>query len=125
MKEQLISLETAKLAKEKGFNEPCYAYYSESRDLMDHISAFPGYYNVGEQVDILAAPTQSLLTKWLRETHKTYIQIFLVDEWGYWCYEILTADSAPDRIVASGSKCYPTYEEALEEGLFQALKLIM
>ena len=31
MKDQLISLEVAKLAKDKGFNETCYSYYENER----------------------------------------------------------------------------------------------
>lgn len=145
MKEQLISLETAKLAKEKGFNEPCYAYYSESRDLMDHISAFPGYYNVGEQVDILAAPTQSLLAKWLREKHLCYVFIrrecIGSDEWVF-AYQLdwlpkehwdakrraihfKDKDSYNESPGGTYWGGWGTYEEALEKGLFEALKLIV
>ena len=45
MQEQLISLETAKLAKEKGFNEPCFNYYFEDGEFRENIyTGTTGYY---------------------------------------------------------------------------------
>ena len=35
MKEQLISFETAKLAKEKGFNRQCFYYYDKTEKLIE------------------------------------------------------------------------------------------
>ena len=70
MKESIISFETAKLAKEKGFPH---------RDSITHKA-----YNVnGELGNIfkfdkpytILAPTQVLLQKWLREIHKIHIVI--------------------------------------------------
>tara|TARA_R110002012_G_C11328222_1_gene576686 strand:- start:196 stop:495 length:300 start_codon:yes stop_codon:yes gene_type:complete len=97
MKEQLISFETAKLAKEKGFNWPCLCYRQKSAVIGDEtiLEVMEGekYYdwNSYPQVPFYSMPTQSLLQKWLREVYNVHIQI---------------------------------YEEALEKGLFEALKLI-
>ena len=35
MKDQLVSFETAKLAKEKGFNEPCKTSYNKDKEFTD------------------------------------------------------------------------------------------
>jgi len=41
MKEQLISFETAKLAKEKGFNEPVFWYYEQKSKDIYSLNEFP------------------------------------------------------------------------------------
>ena len=91
MKEQLISFETAKLAKEKGFDIPClYAYRIwrenikktdknplqglniEYEPYMGGSSASIKFYYQSKQYTL--APTQSLLQKWLREKHNIIVQ---------------------------------------------------
>lgn len=45
MKEELISFETAKLAKEKGFKIPCHSYYFEDGEFRKHkIETTNGHY---------------------------------------------------------------------------------
>jgi hypothetical protein len=45
MKEQLITFETAKLAKEKGFDLPCHSYYFEDGEFKEFkINGTYGYY---------------------------------------------------------------------------------
>ena len=87
MKEQLISLETAKLAKEKGFNLNSPAFYGcdnpssgkESNQLI--LREWENWVNFGnedspqEGTAIYSASTQSLLQKWLREVYKIHITI--------------------------------------------------
>lgn len=62
MESRLISFETAKLAKEAGFNEPCNYYYNESGDILrtrlgmhGKPNNFGGYY---------AAPTVADIADW-------------------------------------------------------------
>ena len=66
--EDYCSFETAKLLKEKGFNEPCrQAYFNGS--LVDY--TMYGFCD-GELID---CPSQSLALKWLREVHNIIIVI--------------------------------------------------
>lgn len=66
--------------------------------------------------------TQSLLQKWLREKHKINISMINGSNTiNLYYYEINMVNKFP--IKGDGSKNY-TYEEALEEGLYEALKLI-
>lgn len=88
MKEQLISLETAKLAKLKGFKELCFHYYSEDglqSPYLQNGSITDTDFTV-ELDDLLeqhnnsfhnteSAPTQSLLQKWLRDKHNIHIHL--------------------------------------------------
>ena len=105
MKEQLILFETAKLAKEKGFLNSI------------HYDGMGGYFT---------NTTQSLLQKWLREehnievwvtpTHLSYINNKL--------YKVEIEYFNGKRIHCFKHDEFKTYEEALEKGLQEALKLI-
>jgi len=104
MKEQLISFETAKLAKEKGCDIPLYIPFDEVNG-----------------VDIICS--QSLLQKWIREKHKLDIWMCKTGKHG----ERYQAEDITDKnlfCVWSSQNSFSTYEEALEEGLREALKLI-
>lgn len=123
MEEQLISFETAKLAKEKGFNiyqttqfckgvNPTTTYnYSENQCRMFN--------------DTYYAPTQSLLKKWLREKYKLHIGIS-VNQFGYgYMYSIIDiVKYEAVKYLTGGPNDKFTYEQALEEGLKNALEMI-
>ncbi len=144
MEEQLISFETAKLAKEKRFDVPTLRNYLE--DTLDDFNIFnntPFDFNntkdeggnIIEEHPFSSAPTQSLLQKWLREKYNIHINIYAS---GVGLYAtvvnqiIKTGPGAMDykynQADAKGSKYkngnHDTYEEALEAGLQKALKLI-
>ena len=147
MEEQLISFDTAKLAKEKGFNIPTISYYSpkgrseESEGYMterlecSNWNDGQGSYPTHAKDVECSAPTQSLLQKWLREVHNIEVLIsrippeaVLADKnkgknilKNYNCY-IWNLNSNPR--IANNSTFLDIYEEALEIGIFQALKLI-
>ena len=126
MEEQLISFETAKLAKEKGFDASCYDAFNSKGNLYsngwceylyDNKVEIPFRSGVLESQDVLA-PTQSLLAKWLREEHNIHLIAYKnINIDGYdWCY--ITTDGI------TNINSYKTYEEAYEIGLQEALKLI-
>lgn len=135
MEEQLVSLEVAKLLKEKEFNiscRYCYGYHTESicdfmieRRGTIYEDEYDGYnWNDGKFPLIehpTSAPTQSLAQKWLRE-EKGIVLIVDVDFTELKCYYCNIYDHS--RLLAKQSDNYITYEEALEEGLKEALKLI-
>ena len=94
IQEEFVTLETAKLLKEKGM-------FTD-----------------------IEFPTQSVAQKWIRETKNLHIEISYMYE-NYWTYDILTIPrhdliGLSDRPIIR----YNTYEEALEAGLQEALKLI-
>lgn len=112
MEEQLIKYETAKLAKEKGFDIPCNNYY-HGKDLI------AGTLKLSNSIiakGTINTCNQALLQKWLREIHNLIITIDYVTSKG-WCYRIQINNS-------NWSIYFKTYEEALEEGLIEGLKLI-
>ena len=167
MKEQLISFETAKLAKEKDFNILQHSYYFEDGEFKENsLKGTNGYYgeeyefNLSEfnenwndkwltkktgdrcfgcskqkgYLETFSAPTQSLLQRWLREVHNIYVESYhdltsdgtkiqFYTSWGF----LQQKDKNGNQNVNGWYDEYndwETYEEALEVGLQEALKLI-
>ena len=116
MKEQLISFETAKLAKEKGFNIECSRSWIVSGSGLIHLNNDHIYYAKSKNYK---APTQSLLQKWLREKHDIHIETEYKWEYNHYVFHIGRVGK-----IVRGLKGFKTYEEALEKGLQEALKLI-
>lgn len=128
MEEQLISFETAKLAKEKGFDAPVLEFYDYEGIITKNTYDSNGYdYNqiayskqIGHDSTYnTSAPTQSLLQKWLRDTHKINCYNMPNDfDRNHWHCKVNS--NTRDFYV----KHSDSYEEALEFGLLEALKLI-
>lgn len=129
MTEELVTLETAKLLKEKGFDWKCERTidcneiirkydYPQSMSCCTEIN--------GELVEFLC-PTLYVAQKWLREDKNIHICIYNC-ACGYG-YEISKADNGT-HITSSTYKGtndggeWDAYEGALEEGIQEALKLI-
>lgn len=141
MEEQIVSFETAKSAKEVGFYENCLHFYTKPRSKMYGVDEKGRYYPIkntskkmytcGEHAahgkeNVMLAPTQSLLQKWLREKHYTNIVITLDS---YRSYKMMLYVCRPrmsnvQEHFINWELSYYTYEEALEKGLQEALKLI-
>ena len=64
--EDYVSLETAKLLKEKGFDEYCFAYYY-TPEFISHSS----FEQKNTELDdaVYSAPTLQMAMKWLRRKH--------------------------------------------------------
>lgn len=71
---------------------------------------------------IIEAPTQSLLQKWLREKHNIHIGVYYNKNSCVWDVECWHVDDVEPFYY--GNIEFNTYEEALENGLQEALKLI-
>ena len=128
MEEQPVLFETAKLAKEKGFDE----YYMDCYDPNGKIIPLRNQAALIEEV-FCSAPTQALLQKWFREVWR--IEVFVYCNASGWMWEINKAFSKDSFSGGTSVKWseetgpnesgeWDTYEEALEVGLFEALKLI-
>ena len=101
MTEQRVTLDTAKLAKEKGFDiDSC------------RCGGFP------DCICTDKSPTQSLLQKWLREEKAIHIEIYCnASGWGW----ILTKLNGTSIKQLSDYKFLPDFDSALEIGLQEAL----
>jgi hypothetical protein len=113
MKDQLISFETAKLAKEKGFNQGFpYMKYVWNDNTGDYIGHFASTVNFTVSVSWVSAPSQSLLQKWLREEKgMNIVPPINYFKLGYSCSPFKPSDG----------KYFETYELALENELIFAL----
>ena len=121
MEDKLVSLETAKLAKKKEFNEICQYYY----EILDKpITLQKMSCSNAEGYKQPTAPTQSLLQKWLREKYKIIVSINIMSDLSYYSLLIDINENKLDLKNQSKNRGFNTYEEALELGLQEALKLI-
>lgn len=116
-KKDYVSLEVARLLKEKGFDWDCMAFYTK-----DGLFECSSYINT--QVLKTPCPTIYEAQKWLRNTMCLHIEIgYMYGD--YWLYDILTIPTH-DLIGLSDRENvrYMSYEEALNAGIQEALKLI-
>ena len=123
--EEICTYEVAKLAKEKGFRERCIEhYYDDTKDL--YRSSITQCYNFGGNTS--AAPTQSLLQRWLREEKN--IQIVIrpkLDKlgawiWGHYRWTIFIFNEYRPTYYSIYNGDNSTYELALEDALKNALE---
>ena len=111
MKDQLISFETAKLAKEKSFNEKTPEYYNSQTKV------------TSTSYNEIPAPTQSLLQKWLREKHDIFVSVEEGRNPSNY-YPVMRAGKTEHNWKYMPTHWGDTYEEALEKGLVEALNLL-
>ena len=153
MKENIVSSELAKLAKEKGFSVGNSLYYVKYHSDYDYIydddqnhpesnkkddirlksNAYhknsEKHYDISnEHFTLYEAPTLELIHKWLRENHNMFILVETTFEnTGLYSSKWNSVIDVPfKRFHWTTDKYYigDTYEEALERGLIEALKLI-
>lgn len=140
--EKLIKFDTAKLAKEKGFDLDCSHFYCKNStcDYIDEPYEYSFKVNANEDQyrngkidnfgygETWSAPTQSQLQTWLRNNNNLYINIFpyfgTEYDSGVQGYELLSIinleTEEPKRIRLR----FETYEGALEQALIESLLLI-
>lgn len=100
IEESYVSYDTAKLLQEAGFNVPCRGGY--------HVNRFR-----------CEAPTQALAARWLREAHNIDVMVDVYNSDYYVCNVYKNKHLMIIRNIVTSS-----FEEALEEGLREAIKLI-
>jgi hypothetical protein len=122
MKEQLISFDTAKLAKERGYevvNYPFNYFYKGDKN-SNYIVLSPKDSNNLDWKEVVLRPTQSLLQTFLRKRYKIIVLVDWNTSYGFY-FKIVNYVAGVDF---KDKLFFPIYEEALERGLQEALKLI-
>lgn len=151
--ETYINLDTAKLAKKAGFDystDRCYAEYIKTKKsdnpsfnmVKGEVEINSGYFINGSKGSdysckyyvMYAMPTQASLQKWLREQYNCIVEAIYQKHnsvFGGRIFYISTVDYyGKEMNLPMSGKCdymsdtYFKYEEALEIGLQEALKLI-
>jgi len=136
MEEELISLETAKLAKEKGFNELSVLVVYNPPKISESGTLTKGIYtkrtydyykeSPKDNIERIHLVRQTLLQKWLREVHNIYVTAlpsYADNNKNKKCFFEIAYDN---KLKQMGDKYsyFETHEEALEAGLQEALNLI-
>jgi hypothetical protein len=135
---EFVSLETATLAKRKGFKAYCeYAYVeTDSYTYTDYHRGDecympyvpPRLYNksIMSRYDHLFvdAMSQSRLQKWLRDNHNIYVNVASNSLTVHFPMNSVLEDGGCQMAGPQYLQNFKTYEEALEHGLLEALKLI-
>lgn len=121
--DELVTYEVAKLAKEKGFDEATYyTYEEESKQLNRMRYCVKRNSRIGSIIKLIAAPTQSLLQRWLREEKGVIIELKYSDnteDWRpFWSWCIYNNLGFTLEIGDNSA----TYELALEDALKYALE---
>ena len=119
MEKEFIPYEQALVLKELGFDEPCFGYYVDVEVanpflVINRISDTQGGY-------FTLAPLYQQAFRWFRERYQIEPEI-ISDMMGYVCFII--DRNKPLKMRLNPSNIFQTYEEALEIGLLEALKLI-
>ena len=136
--EEICTYEVAKLAKEKGFPQGFnytrfkfkWDYYNHKGelhgDLGDILKLRIKHKPIPEEMKPIAAPTQSLLQRWLREEKNIHIEIIATASGYYWCVNKTNGTSITDSDVlnrgTNDGGCFDTFEEGLEDALKYALE---
>lgn len=120
LSDKYISFETAKLAKEAGFDiETEHSFRVWYREVKEYSSGVQNWNHWEEE--FFSRPLQGTLQKWLREKHK--INVFcLPDNYESDVWFSVIGGYGDPKVKNDGER--RTYEEALEVGLQKALKLI-
>ena len=136
--EDYISFETAKLAKEKNF--AWTQFYPATGTTIIDAKSDDGYTCYNEEGFFIRPkiyntknphyprPTQALLSKWLRKFHNMNVWVDCSKDKKY-IFTINFIDKgdyiqSDDKEYEGERNWWDTHEEALDKGLFEALKLI-
>lgn len=140
-KEDYITFEVAQLLDEKGYDEDCSTrYISDGKGRVEFDRWLEGKMHNGKMkdgylYDSYLAPSLYEVAKWLREKHQLHIDVGMFgdystdadgnkcDEWYYWTFDMYYTTNFTNHIYDCKGE-YDTYEEALNAGIFEALKLI-
>lgn len=117
--EDYVSLETAKLLKEKGFDEATIGYYYTISEIPEKIKFFDSpisIYHSDGLIGCIQAPTIQTAMKWLREEKKIVIEIVLAIDGNPYTFNIYDVKNNNWNEIPWGLR-YPTYEEACEAAI--------
>lgn len=126
--EEICTYEVCKLAKEKGFNkyEACNHIY-EDDEQWHTLTTYTNAKGIDWSKDkFIAAPTQSLLQRWLREEKGIHIEIVATACGYFWIADktngtAITDSDVLDRGTNEGG-CWDEYELTFEDALKYALE---
>ena len=121
IEESYVSRDTARMLKEAGFDVPCNSYYElEDGEVVRKDCIRPYDHNCFEDT-VCSRPTQALAARWLREVHNIFIQ--LNPTFDGWLLDLFDLKKH-QYILTNKDANADSYEQAFEDGLREAIKLI-
>lgn len=128
--EERVSFETAKTLKELGFDWDSYGVFDGLKLIKDKLYYNFGNANHNKYGDLISAPTQEVVRRWLRNKHDIYIDIVtsVLDNEIYYRY-VVTRIAKNDeetylrRTIDCGGDI-ATYEYILETAIMGALNFL-
>ena len=118
--EDYVSFETAKLLKEKGFDEPVLLYHrygkAEPTCPVERILS-----KNSDLSDACSIPTLQMSIKWLREEYKIFICIVFLEETDMYGFTIEDISSKKDLATSKNDE-YSTYEQTCEAAIKYCLQ---
>jgi len=132
MKKQFVTYDIAKALKEKGFNEPCMAWFNGNSDEMlepvnqnyfDSLETFNTTAN--SDLNPLSAPLWQQAILWLAKEHKIFVELPKTrwDNTGH-IIQIKQYNKRSTLCAAAKYFCADTYEEARKLGVQEAIIVI-
>lgn len=125
IEEAYVSFETAKLLKDKGFDERLLTFYIT--DEMKEEGCFQIMAFTDDKIDnshsdyCYLAPTLQMAMKWLREVHKAFISITYEND-GVFTANLKVPLKGIDCMIDNKHNCWFTYEEAVEVSIKYCLE---
>lgn len=130
--ETYVSLETAQLLKQLGFNLETYTWYSDRYFREDHTRpniVWNTYKNTHENY---SAPSVNVAQRWLRETKNIEVQVEwyvvingIINPFEKRQYEYSIQGPIDMPHMCYSENGFKTYEDALETGINKCLKLLL
>ena len=117
--EDYVSFETAKLLKEKGFNEGCRAHYGTDGSFS--YEKYEVEASGCEMHNAILAPTHQMVMKWLREEYNIHIEPRYFPTPNIYRYVIIRLPFTRENID-SHPQYFNSYEEAVEAGIKYCLE---
>lgn len=123
MKEDCVSISTAKLAKEKGFNEHCKYIYKKQKGSKIYILTYSVIRIKNSELirrnKPMCAPTYDLLAKWLRDKKHLLITIFSKSQESWQFHITRPGQGLEDTRLY---KDFSSYDEALRYAIQECLE---
>ena len=130
MKEQFVTYEIALKLKELGFDEKCFAWFAENKEIQIAPDVYKKWtskpltnLNIIKvfNIDCITAPLYQQVTDWFREKHNIWIQIEMQYYDGItYTYTIIQNNG---KVIKSEEE-FHKYYETREQAILKALNLI-
>jgi hypothetical protein len=117
-----VSLEAARLLREKGYDRECIFYYYDNSREVDY--SFWGERNSTLEERCVSAPSKAEVIDWLESKGIVVVVYYFKSAWQYLLYPLL--NEIEDRLLKKVfiKETYPTRLEAEDAAIIKALELL-